>query len=156
MTPATTPGPGGTSPALTATRPSAIGPSGVGSQTTTTVPAAIGPIERKALNIPCVNDDDGSIGPAKRHQSGSSGIPIERKAHVPRRLAYDDDGGTNGRKALTNKQSHEPRRLLLRNIPRRLAYDDDGGPGDDHPAQLIVRTQKRLEAEEVPSQLKSA
>ena len=71
---------------------------------------AIGPIERKALNIPCVNDDDdGSIGPAKRHQSGSS--------------------GTNGRKA--------------------LSIGPSGGPGDDHPAQLIVRTQKRLEAPQV-------
>ena len=54
----------------------------------------------------------------------------------PRRLAYDDDGGTNGRKALSISPS---------------------GTGDDHLTnKLIVRTQKRLPGEEVPSQLKSA
>ena len=116
----------------------AIGPSGVGSHTTTTVPAAIGPIkfsgispmaigptaaigpiERKA-HIPrrlAYDDDGGSIGPAKRHQSGSSGIDGRKALSI-------SPSGTNGRKALTIK--------------------------------LIVRTQKRLEAEEVPSQLKSA
>ena len=40
---------------------------------------------------------------------------------------------------------------------KALSIGPSGGPGDDHPAnKLIVRTQKRLEAEEVPSQLKSA
>jgi len=64
-------------------------------------------------------------------------------AHIPRRLAYDDDGGTIERKA---------------HLPHRLAYDDDGGT-DGRKAltyKLIVRTQKRLPGEELPSQLKSA
>ena len=98
-----------------------------------------GPIEHEAHNILrriAHDGDDGSISPAKRHQSGSSGINGHTALpNIPRRLAYDDDGGTNGRKALSISPS---------------------GTGDDHPAQLIVRTQKRLEAEEVPSQLKSA
>ena len=107
--------------------------------------AAIGPIEHEAHNILrriAHDGDDGSISPAKRHQSGSSGTSDGRKALsikssgdrppaaigpsdiIGRKALSISPSGTNGRKALTNK--------------------------------LIVRTQKRLEAEEVPSQLKSA
>jgi len=80
------PGPGGVklTPAASGSGPATT--SRVGSQTTTTVPAAIGPINPMA------------IGP--RAAIG----PIERKAHIQRRrLAYDDDGTTNGRKALASK-----------------------------------------------------
>ena len=71
--------------------------------------------------------------PVQRHQPHgdrpySGDRPLERKAHIPRRLAYDDDG-TDGRKA--------------------LSIGPSGGPGDDHSAQLIVRTQKRLDAPQV-------
>ena len=78
---------------------------------------------------------NGSISPAKRHQSGSS-------------------GNSNGRKALSIKSSGDRPPAA---IGRKALSISPSGTGDDHPAnKLIVRTQKRLEAEEVPSQLKSA
>merc|ERR1719499_467523 len=73
---------------------------------------------------------------------GAGGVRFDPSDHqIPAQAAQSRPNGTSdGRKALSVK-----------------SIGPSGGPGDDHPAiKLIVRTQKRLEAEEVPSQLESA
>ena len=124
-----------------------------------------GPIEHEAHNILrriAHDGDDGSISPAKRHQSGSSGINGHTALpNIPRRLAYDDDGGTNGRKALSIKSSGDrpPAAIGPSDIIGREALSISPNGTNGRKAltyKLIVRTQKRLPGEEVPSQLKSA
>jgi len=105
-------------------------------------PAAIGPAT--------------AIGPAAANGSAdtSPASTATGSSSSPRRIAYDDDGGTNGHKALSigpakrhqraQGPPHQVQRrsaprgdrpsgtinghTALSNIPLWLAYDDDGGP----------------------------